>query len=189
MCQELFFETPIPDLVIYKPRLFRDERGYFCESFNSKHFVDVGMGRPFIQDNRSFSKKGTLRGMHLQQGDSAQAKLVGVLKGQVYDAVVDLRPESKTFGESFGITLDASEDPRFLYVPRGFAHGFLVLSDEAEFYYKVDNFYDKESESGLRFDDPELGIKWPKVDVDFVLSSKDKELPSFKEYVERHGGV
>ncbi len=188
MSTELFEKTPIEGLLVYRPRVFRDDRGYFTESFNETHFQEVGIGQRFVQDNRSFSKKGTLRGLHLQLGDKAQAKLVGVLRGRVFDVAVDLRPGSPTLGKWFGITLDAEEDPTFLYVPRGFAHGFLVLSDSAEFYYKVDNFYANKAESGIRHDDATLSIDWPKLDVPVLLSDKDKELPSFKDFLQEFGG-
>ena len=189
MDQQYFEEKPIKDLVVYRPRKIFDHRGFFMESFNQKHFLQRGMTNPFVQDNRSFSKQGTLRGLHLQLDESAQAKLVGVLSGRVFDVAVDVRLGSETYGKWFGITLDAqSETPEFLYVPRGFAHGFLVLSDTAEFYYKVDNFYHRDKESGIRFDDAELGIAWPQVDGDFILSDKDKDLPSFSQFTSQLKG-
>ena len=188
MSQELFEKTPISDLLIYRPKIFRDERGYFVESFNQRHFEAVGMTRSFVQDNRSFSKKGTLRGLHMQLGESAQAKLVGVLSGRVFDVAVDMRKGSPTQGQHYSITLDASEDPTFFYVPRGFAHGFLVLSETAEFYYKVDNFYEKEAEAGLMYNDSELGIEWPGVDTPLLLSEKDQILPGFQNFINEFGG-
>lgn len=181
-----FFETtPMRDLVIYRPPVFRDERGYFTESYNQQHFSAIGIDRPFVQDNRSFSRQGALRGLHLQLGSAAQAKLVGVLSGRVYDVAVDLRPESPTFGQTYGLNLDASEDPTFFYVPRGFAHGFLVLSPTAEFYYKVDNFYAREAEAGVHFLDQDLNISWPKLEVPFILSDKDEKLPSLKDFIKK----
>lgn len=188
MSQELFEKTPIQDLLIYRPRIFRDERGYFTESFNQKHFESMGIERPFVQDNRSLSKKGTLRGLHMQLGESAQAKLVGVLSGRVYDVAVDLRQDSPTRGQSFGILLDAEEDPRFFYIPRGFAHGFLVLSEEAEVYYKVDNYYDKNAEAGIKYNDPTLNINWPEIDVPKLLSVKDQRLESYNFFINEYGG-
>ncbi len=183
-----YFETtPISDLVIYHPPLFRDNRGYFLESYNQRHFQDQGINTSFVQDNRSYSQKGTLRGLHLQTGDAAQAKLVGVLSGKVFDVAVDLRKGSETFGQYFGLILDSTKDPCFFYIPRGFAHGFLVLSDAAEFYYKVDNFYSKENEAGIVFNDPELGIVWPEVDASILLSDKDKNLPSFNSFKQKFG--
>lgn len=185
--KSLFENTPIDGLFIYHPPLFRDSRGYFMESFNEKHFHNQGLLDRFVQDNRSFSQRGTLRGLHLQRGDAAQAKLVGVLSGCVYDVAVDLRFGSKTYGQWFSITLDSREEPRFFYIPRGFAHGFLVLSDTAEFYYKVDNFYNKELEAGIVYDDPTLGIQWPQLSGPLLLSEKDQNLPTLKEFEQQYG--
>lgn len=183
----MFQETPIKDLLIYKPKVFEDARGRFFESFNSSHFSDRGLNAQFVQDNRSVSVKGTLRGLHLQTGASAQAKLVSVLKGHVYDVAVDLRPDSQTYGKWFGIDLTEST-LQSLYIPRGFAHGFVVLSDSAEFFYKVDNRYDKKSESGLIFNDADLAIDWRLPTDQLILSDKDKLLPTLKEF-SRSAGV
>lgn len=189
MSQHLFEKTPIEGLLIYRPRVFRDDRGYFVESFNQQHFADIPNAHPFVQDNRSFSKKGTLRGLHLQRGNAGQAKLVGVLSGKVFDVAVDLRRDSPTRGQHFGILLDASVDPTFFYVPRGFAHGFLVLSDTAEFYYKVDNYYSRENEAGVIYNDPRLEIEWPTIDAPILLSEKDKLLPNYESFIKEFGGA
>ena len=177
----MFTETPLKDLLIYRPKVFNDSRGYFFESFNALHFQQRSFSQPFVQDNRSFSQRGTLRGLHLQRGEHAQAKLVTVLSGHVYDVAVDLRSSSSTFGKWYGIELKA-EDPTSLYIPRGFAHGFVVLSETAEFFYKVDNFYNKESEAGIIFNDNELSIDWKIPFEALILSDKDKALPTFSEF-------
>lgn len=179
----MFIETSIPDLVIYRPRVFGDNRGHFFESFNAKHFQERGINHQFVQDNRSTSSRGTLRGLHLQTGTSAQAKLVSVLRGHVYDVAVDLRPNSPTFKKWYGLDL-TEEIPQSLYVPRGFAHGFVVLSESAEFFYKVDNFYDKSSESGVLFNDKDLSIDWKFPSDQFILSDKDKLLPTLKTFLQ-----
>ncbi len=176
----MFEATPLKDVLIYKPQVFKDSRGYFLEGYNEKRFRDNGINAHFCQDNRSLSYKGTLRGLHFQKDPFAQAKLVTASKGTVFDVCVDLRAESPTFGKWFGTYL-SGENPTFLFIPRGFAHGFLTISESAEFSYKVDNDYNKESEGGLRFDDPTLSINWPKLDCDYILSDKDAILPSFKE--------
>lgn len=182
----MFQTTPIQDLLIYKPKVFGDHRGRFFESFNSLHFKEVGITVPFVQDNRSISTKGILRGLHMQLGEHSQAKLVSVLRGQVYDVAVDLRVDSATYGKWYGLHL--SEDViQSLYIPRGFAHGFVVLSEQAEFFYKVDNFYNKESESGLHFADSDLAIEWPFPAEQVILSEKDKVLPSLRDFSKQLG--
>lgn len=180
----MFSSTDIPNLLVYTPKVFNDPRGYFFESYNAKPFKDQGINTDFVQDNRSVSKKGTLRGLHFQTGASAQAKFVTVLQGHVYDVAVDLRPESATFKKWYGIDLKA-EEPRSLYIPRGFAHGFVVLSETAEFFYKVDNFYDKSSEAGLIYNDPELNIDWRLPEDQLLLSEKDQVLPTLKDYLSK----
>lgn len=154
-----FIKTPIADLLIFEPRVFEDDRGYFFEAFNAQTFAEAGIKRPFVQDNQARSTYGVLRGLHYQVGEQAQAKLVRVLEGKVLDVVVDLRPDSPTYGKHYGVELSA-ENKRQLYVPRGFAHGYVVLSETAEFFYKCDNFYHKASEGGIRYDDPQLNIDW-----------------------------
>lgn len=173
-----FLSTPIPDLLVFEPTVFPDARGYFFESFNQKTWLEAGISRPFVQDNQARSTRGVLRGLHYQVGDMAQAKLVRVIEGEVLDVAVDLRTDSQTYGQWFSIRLSA-ENKRQLYVPRGFAHGYLVLSQHAEFFYKCDNFYSKAHEGGLRFDDPKLAIDW-EFDLSRVLvSEKDLALPFF----------
>jgi dTDP-4-dehydrorhamnose 3,5-epimerase len=177
----MFETTPLEGLLIYKPKIFQDERGYFFESFNKKAFQAANITEDFVQDNRSYSIKGTLRGLHFQKAPFEQAKFVTVTRGEVYDVAVDIRPHSVTFGQSFGILLSEKE-PRYLYIPRGFAHGFLTVSESADFFYKVDNIYNKESEGGLSYNDPSLEIDWPQLDRPFIISEKDRILPSLQDF-------
>ncbi|HKM93568.1 MAG TPA: dTDP-4-dehydrorhamnose 3,5-epimerase [Prolixibacteraceae bacterium] len=171
-------ETPIKNLLIIEPRQFKDDRGYFFESFNQKKFVDFGLNYNFVQDNESKSQYGVIRGLHYQLAPYAQAKLVRAVKGSIYDVAVDLRQGSQTFGNWFGVELN--EDNKLqLLIPRGFAHGFAVLSEEAIFSYKCDNIYNKESEKGIIFNDPQLGIDWKLAEKDIHLSDKDNKLPLF----------
>jgi len=176
-----FIKTDFPDLVIFEPRIFEDERGYFYESFNANTFIEAGITAPFVQDNQALSSYGVLRGLHYQVGEFAQAKLVRVIQGKVLDVVVDIRPDSPMYGKSYGVIL-SEENKKQMYVPRGFAHGYVVLSETAVFFYKCDNFYSKESEGGLLFNDPNLGIDW-QIDVDkAILSEKDLVQPLFGEH-------
>lgn len=176
----LCIETGLSGCVILEPKIIRDERGYFMESFNEKTFAAVsGQEVHFVQDNQSHSTQGVLRGLHYQCGQHAQAKLVRVIHGEVLDVAVDIRPESPTYGQHVAVHLSA-ENQRQLFIPRGFAHGFLVLSATATFFYKCDNFYDKESEGGILFDDPDLGIDWQFSLEKVLVSEKDKNLPTFK---------
>ncbi len=175
--------TFIKDLVIFTPRIFEDERGHFFESYNEKAFLENGVTTKFVQDNQSFSTYGTLRGMHLQRGDHAQAKLVRVTKGEVLDVAVDLRPDSATFGKYLSVKL-SEENNKQLFIPRGFAHGFVVLSKEAIFQYKVDNYYNKESEAGFIYNDEEIAIDWQIDEKDIRLSSKDQVLSSYTKLKE-----
>jgi len=178
-----FITTEFPGLVVFEPRVFGDERGYFFESFNQQVFESAGIIRPFVQDNQARSGYGVLRGLHFQKGDAAQAKLVRVLEGKVLDVVVDLRFGSPTYGKSYSIELSA-ENKLQLFVPRGFAHGYVVLSDNAEFFYKCDNFYSKADEGGLIYNDPALNIDW-KIDLsDALLSDKDRILPTLSEHID-----
>jgi len=171
--------TPLKDCYIIEPTLFEDERGYFYEKYNEQKFEELtGLGSHFVQDNISRSSYGVLRGIHLQKGEHAQAKLVSCLEGRVFDVAVDLRPDSPTFGKWFGAELTA-ENKLQLYVPRGFGHGFSVLSDTATFSYKCDNFYNKASEGGVLWNDAELGIDWQLPLDDVILSDKDKILAPF----------
>lgn len=175
-----FIQTKIKDVVIFEPRIFTDERGYFFESYNRKIFEEEGIATDFVQDNQSLSSFGVIRGLHFQKGDWAQAKLVRALKGRVLDVAVDLRKDSPTFGKHVAVEL--SEENRYqLYIPRGFAHGFSVLSETAVFSYKCDNFYNKESEGGISCADPDLAIDWKVPLQSAIISEKDRVLPRFKE--------
>jgi len=168
-----FIPTPLQGCFIIEPKIITDERGYFMESFNEMTF-QLGIGEPvhFVQDNQSFSSRGVLRGLHYQTGSHAQAKLVRVLQGEVLDVAVDIRPGSDTFGQHVSVVLSAQNQMQ-LFVPRGFAHGFLVLSDTAAFFYKCDNFYNKESEGGVLFNDPQIGIDWNFPHEQLIISEKD----------------
>lgn len=175
-----FTETKLKGCFILEPNIIGDERGYFMESFNEKTFnKGVGQDVHFVQDNQSFSSKGVLRGLHYQTGEHAQAKLVRVLQGEVIDVAVDIRPNSPTFGQYEAVFL-SEENKKQFFVPRGFAHGFLVLSETATFFYKCDNFYNKESEGGIIFNDTSLNIDWNFQDFDLIISEKDKVLPTLE---------
>lgn len=177
-----FLETSIKDLLIYDPRVFADERGYFMESYNKKFFLaNSSIDCEFVQDNESYSSYGTLRGLHYQTGSNCQAKLVRVIEGRVLDVAVDLRKNSPTYGHHVSVEL-SSENKRQFFVPRGFAHGFVVLSDKALFSYKCDNYYSKESEGGLIYNDPSLKIDWKIDHKDVILSEKDGILPTFGQH-------
>lgn len=173
--------TPLKDCFILHPTVFEDERGYFYEKFNEQKFHELtGMNRHFVQDNISKSSYGVLRGLHLQKGEHAQAKLVSCLEGKVWDVAVDVRPDSPSFGAWYGVELTGENKVQF-YIPRGFAHGFAVLSETAIFAYKCDNFYNKTSEGGILWNDPDLAIDW-KLPLDkIILSEKDKIQKTFKE--------
>ena len=173
-------ETKLKGCFVVKPNVFKDERGYFFESFNQKIFEEAtGNKTFFVQDNQSFSTYGTMRGLHFQQGEFAQAKLVRAIQGAVLDVAVDLRKNSSTYGEHFSIELSA-ENFLQLYIPRGFAHGFSVLSETAIFAFKCDNYYNKSSEGGIRFDDKTLNIDWQIPADKIIVSEKDRLLPLFK---------
>lgn len=174
-----FHQTPIEGLLIFEPRVFHDERGYFFESYNQRTWAEAGVQAEFVQDNQARSTRGVLRGLHFQTGEAAQAKLVRVTEGEVLDVVVDLRPGSPTHGQWYSVRLSA-ENKLQLFVPRGFAHGYVVLSETAEFFYKCDNFYSKAHEGGLRFDDPTLKIDWQFDLAQAVVSEKDWALPFFQ---------
>lgn len=176
-----FTETKLKGCFILEPKIIQDERGYFMESFNEKAFQNaIGAPIHFVQDNQSFSTKGVLRGLHYQTGEYAQAKLVRVLQGEVLDLAVDIRPESVTFGQYEAVVLSA-ENQRQFFVPRGFAHGFLVLSDTATFFYKCDNFYNKESEGGIIYNDESIGIDWLFKTDELLISEKDMHLPNLQQ--------
>ncbi|ERK32217.1 dTDP-4-dehydrorhamnose 3,5-epimerase [Clostridium intestinale URNW] len=175
-----FIETKIKDLYIIEPKVFGDNRGYFMETYNKTDFFEAGLTMEFVQDNESKSKKGVLRGMHFQTKHT-QGKLVRATRGAVYDVAVDLRKGSPTFGQWEGVLL-TEENKRQFYVPEGFAHGFLVVSDEAVFNYKCTDFYAPEYDSGLLWNDPEVGIEWPLDGIDeLLLSEKDKAQKILKE--------
>ena len=170
----------VEGLYIIEPQVFPDARGYFFESWNEQAFADAGLNMKFVQDNQSMSVKGVLRGCHFQK-EHPQGKLVRVLRGSVYDVAVDMRQSSPTFGKWFGVELSAENKKQF-YIPEGFAHGFLVLSDEAEFAYKCTDFYAPGDEGGLLWSDPEVGIEWPITeDMEILLSDKDRIQPCFKD--------
>ena len=174
-------ETPLKDCYVIEPTVFEDERGYFYEKFNEKQFEEfTTLNGHFVQDNISKSSYGVLRGLHLQKGEHAQAKLVSCLEGKVLDVAVDLRPDSPTFGKWYSIELTA-ENKLQLYVPRGFGHGFSVLSKTAVFSYKCDNFYNKESEGGVLWNDSDLNIDWQLPKNDVILSEKDMVMPAFSK--------
>lgn len=174
--------TSIEGLYIIEPKIFSDSRGYFMESYNVNDLKKLNIDTNFVQDNESCSTRGVLRGMHFQSKHS-QAKLVRVVKGEVYDVVVDIREQSHTFGKWESVIL-SSENKRQLYIPQGFAHGFLVLSDDAIFQYKCTEYYYPEYECGIRWNDPDIGIQWPLQEIDnIILSDKDKKLLSFSAYV------
>ena len=173
-------QTGIPGLVVIKPRVFEDDRGYFFETFQQERYREAGIERTFIQDNESRSGKGVVRGLHFQLGDAAQAKLVRVIRGSVFDVAVDLRKGSPTFGKWFGVELNENNKKQ-LYVPRGFAHGFSVLSETAIFTYKCDNLYNREAESSINPFDKTLGIDWQVKEEDALVSEKDKNAPVFEE--------
>ena len=176
----LVTETKLKGCFVLQPAIFKDKRGYFIESFNQETFNHtLGINVNFVQDNESQSLKGVLRGLHYQRGEYEQAKLVRVLEGMVLDIVVDIRKESKTFGEHFSIEL-SSKNKKQLFIPRGFAHGFIVLSESATFFYKCDNYYNKESEGGIIYNDTLLQIDWKLDASEFVISEKDIQLPTFE---------
>ncbi len=172
--------TSINDLIIINPSVFEDERGYFMESFNQQKLQEAGIHIPFVQDNQSFSKQGTLRGLHYQNPPYAQTKLVRVLHGEIMDVALDLRKNSPTYGQHFAIKLSA-ENKKQLLIPQGFAHGFSVISETAVVLYKCDQFYNKASEGGIRFDDPTLNIDWGIDLKTAIVSDKDIELPNFAD--------
>lgn len=175
-----YTETSIKGVYVIEPRVFEDSRGYFFESWKQTEFEEHIGHVEFIQDNESKSSRGVLRGLHYQRGDASQAKLVRVIKGRVLDVAVDLRRSSPTFGAHVMVEL-SDENKRQLFIPRGFAHGFLVLSDEAIFTYKVDNAYAPAMEAGIRWNDPELGIAWPLEGLTVLTSEKDLAQPLLKD--------
>lgn len=175
-----FIKTEIDGVYIIEPRLFEDSRGYFFESYNSQEFARNGIPTQFVQDNQSKSSYGVIRGLHCQLGEHAQAKLVRVLQGKVLDVAVDIRSDSPTFGKHVAVEL-SDENQRQLFIPRGFLYGFAVLSETAVFAYKVDNFYCKEAEFGIRYDDPEIGINWQIPADKIITSEKDRIAKGLKD--------
>lgn len=175
-----FITTDIQGLIIFEPKVFEDSRGYFFEAFNKEVFKAAGINLQFVQDNQSQSAFGVIRGLHYQLNPFAQSKLVRVLSGSILDVALDIRTGSPTFGQSFCIELSA-ENKKQLFIPAGFAHGFSVLSEKAEVIYKCDNFYDKSSEAGIRFDDPALNIDWEIATENAIISEKDILLPLFTD--------
>jgi dTDP-4-dehydrorhamnose 3,5-epimerase len=175
-------QTDFKDLLIIEPKVLEDSRGYFLESYNRKTFADRGISIDFVQDNQSSSTKGVLRGLHYQLAPYSQTKLVRVLFGEILDVVVDLRKGEPTFGRHFSIKLSAINKKQLL-VPKGFAHGFVVLSNRAEVFYKCDQFYNPEADRGIRYNDPELAIDWILKDDEYILSDKDRNHPLLSESV------
>lgn len=175
-----FIPTKLKGCYILEPKIIFDERGYFMESFNEKRFQEgINEEIHFVQDNQSYSSKGVLRGLHYQTGEHAQAKLVRVLSGEVLDVAVDIRPDSETFGQYVSVLLSAENQKQF-FVPRGFAHGFLVLSENATFFYKCDNFYNKESEGGIIYNDSKINIDWQFQESKLIISEKDQIQPTLE---------
>ena len=175
-----FISTKLEGCFVIEPKIIQDSRGYFMETFNENAFQNgIGKKIVFVQDNQSFSSKGVLRGFHYQTGDHAQAKLVRVLQGEVLDVAVDIRPNSSTYGHYVSELLSGENQKQF-FIPRGFAHGFLVLSETATFFYKCDNFYNKESEGGIIYNDLALNIDWQFPIHEMIISEKDQNLPTFE---------
>lgn len=176
-------ETHLPGCFIIEPKVFEDSRGYFFETFNQLTFNRlIGDNIKFVQDNESLSSQGVLRGLHYQTGQYAQAKLVRIIKGSVLDVVVDIRKDSKTFGKHFAMELSETNKKQ-LFIPKGFAHGFIVLSENAIFSYKCDNYYNKASEGGIIYNDETLNINWKLPEEEIIISEKDKVLPNFENAI------
>lgn len=174
-------ECDIEGLKVIKPTVFGDERGYFMETYNYNDYKEAGIDQNFVQDNQSMSTKGVLRGLHFQI-NYPQDKLVRVISGEVFDVAIDLRPGSETFGKWYGVILSAENKKQF-FIPKNFAHGFLVLSETAEFAYKCTDFYHPDDEGGLLWNDPDIGIDWPITDgIELIISDKDKKWSGIKEY-------
>ena len=173
-------KTPLEGLRIIRPKIFRDPRGFFVESYNRSVFAAAGITTEFVQDNHSRSSRGTLRGLHYQS-TPGQAKLIRCTSGTIWDVVVDIRPKSPTFGNNFGMEL-RPEDTAMLFIPIGFAHGFVVLSETADVQYKCSSVYNAATESGIRWNDPELAVPWPLQGLDPLLSERDQKAPTFAEY-------
>ncbi|MDP3469303.1 MAG: dTDP-4-dehydrorhamnose 3,5-epimerase [Daejeonella sp.] len=177
-----FIKTKIKDLLIIEPKIWKDDRGYFYESYNKRNFDEAGITANFLQDNQSMSQKGTLRGLHAQSNPNAQGKLVRVIKGRVIDVAVDIRKESETYGQHVALELN-DDNHLMLWVPPGFLHGFVTLEDDTIFTYKVTSLYNRDSEFGVLWNDPELNIDWGIAPEEIILSEKDKVLPLFKNLI------
>ncbi len=178
-------EAPLKGCFVIQPAVFADHRGYFYESYNQKVLTEaIGYAPQFVQDNQSKSTYGVIRGLHLQMGEFAQAKLVRAISGEILDVIVDVRPGSSQFGQQFSLLLSAANKTQ-LFIPRGFAHGFAVLTETATIHYKADNYYHKEAESGLLYNDPALGIDWQLPADKIITSAKDQELPTLAEFKTR----
>lgn len=175
-----FIKTPIEGLLIIEPRKFPDDRGFFMETYKKSDFTEAGITEEFVQDNHSLSSKGVLRGLHFQTEPHSQGKLVRVVKGAVWDVGVDLRPGTKTYGQWYGVTL-TEENGKMFYLPLGFAHGFLTLSDNTHFLYKCTSEYAPKADGGIRWDDPDIAVKWPLNGIMPAFSEKDLKLPYLKE--------
>ena len=173
-------ETAIADVKVLKPKVFEDARGYFFESYSEQRYRECGIDCHFVQDNESMSMRGVLRGLHYQVAPHAQAKLIRVVRGAVLDVAVDIRKDSPTFGKYVLVEL-SEKNKQQIYIPHGFAHGFLVLEDNTIFSYKCDSYYSPACERGLRWDDPMIAIPWPKLDIPYILSEKDKKQPLLSE--------
>ena len=175
-----FIQTPFPGLLVFEPKVFEDKRGYFFESYNQKLFSEEGIEINFVQDNQASSTFGVIRGLHFQKNPHAQTKLIRVLTGEIIDAVVDIRKNSPTYGNAYTILLSA-ENKKQLLVPKGFAHGYSVISETAEVFYKCDGFYNRESEAGIKYNDPALQIDWQIPSSKEIISEKDQSLPSLAD--------
>lgn len=178
MAKFRFARLKIPDVVLIEPTVFSDNRGFFMETYNFKEFAEFGLKDEYVQDNHSRSVRGVIRGLHYQLKDRAQAKLIRVTRGKIFDVAVDIRKGSPYFGKWVGVML-SEENKRILYIPEGFAHGFCVISDEADVLYKVTDFYSPEHERGIIWNDLEIGIQWPEKNP--IISEKDRSWPSLKE--------
>ncbi|NND09470.1 MAG: dTDP-4-dehydrorhamnose 3,5-epimerase [Saprospiraceae bacterium] len=176
-------KTEFEGLLVVEPIVWQDDRGYFFESFQKDKFAEHGITCTFKQDNEAFSRKGALRGLHYQLPPFAQAKLVRVIQGEVLDVVVDIRPGSKTYGQHFKIVLSAANKLQ-LFVPHGFAHGYLTISDEAIFVYKCDQYYARDYEGGIKYNDSQLNIDWNSADIEFLISQKDQHLPTLGNHAQ-----
>ncbi len=178
-----FIPAKIPDVIVIEPRVFEDGRGFFFESYRKDIFRKNGIHEDFIQDNHSLSRKGVLRGLHYQAEPKAQAKLVRVMRGEAFDVAVDIRKGSKTFGRYVGEVLSA-KNKKTLYIPKGFAHGFLALEDDTEFVYQISDFYSPKDERGILWNDPLIGVEWPALKKGYILSEKDKKYPTLNQIKE-----